>query len=196
MTTVQKNAIVKDLNEKSILVSREFEAPLADVWRAYTESDLLDQWWGPSPWHVETKQMNFKPGGYWLYAMCGPQGEKHWARMDYLAVDHHKSFDVQDSFCDENGNINRDFPSPKEEAHSLKQRKAQESISNSFTQQLNNYRRLSKWDLSKELRCAWISWTYCSKEFREIRIHHICLFTAETPRRKALYNLCALAPQR
>lgn len=113
MTTTQKNSIVKDLNEKSILVSREFEAPLADVWRAYTESDLLDQWWGPSPWHVETKQMNFKPGGYWLYAMCGPQGEKHWARMDYLAVDHHKSFDVQDSFCDENGTINQDFPVSK-----------------------------------------------------------------------------------
>ena len=112
METVSKNksSIVKDLNEKSILVSREFEAPIADVWRAYTESELLDQWWGPSPWHVETKQMNFKPGGYWLYAMVGPQGEKHWARMDYLAIDLYKSFDVQDSFSDENGVINRQLP--------------------------------------------------------------------------------------
>src|SRR5688572_22383594 len=105
-----KTQLTKDLNEKSILVSREFNAPLADVWRAYTESELLDQWWGPSPWHVETKQMNFKPGGYWLYAMVGPEGEKHWARMDYLAIDLYKSFDVQDSFCDENGVVNREFP--------------------------------------------------------------------------------------
>lgn len=111
--TTQKHSIVKDLNEKSILVSREFEAPLADVWRAYTESELLDQWWGPSPWRAETKQMNFKPGGYWLYAMVGPEGERHWARMDYLAIDHHKSFDVQDSFSDENGVINRDLPVSK-----------------------------------------------------------------------------------
>lgn len=111
--TAQKNSIVKDLIEKSILVSREFEAPLADVWRAYTEPELLDQWWGPAPWRAETKQMNFKPGGYWLYAMVGPEGEKHWARMDYMAIDHHKSFDVQDSFSDENGVINNDLPVSK-----------------------------------------------------------------------------------
>jgi len=110
MTTAQKNSIVKDLKEKSILVSREFDAPIADVWRAYTDPKLLDQWWGPSPWRAETKQMTFKPGGYWLYAMVGPEGEKHWARMDYLAIDHQKSFDVQDSFSDENGVINRDMP--------------------------------------------------------------------------------------
>ena len=113
MTTAQKNSIVKDLKEKSILVSREFEAPLADVWRAYTEPKLLDQWWGPSPWRAETKEMKFKPGGYWLYAMVGPEGEKHWARMDYLAIDPQKSFDVQDSFADENGVINRDMPVSK-----------------------------------------------------------------------------------
>jgi uncharacterized protein YndB with AHSA1/START domain len=112
-TSKNKDAIVKDLNEKSILVSREFEAPIADVWRAYTESELLDQWWGPKPWRAETKQMNFKPGGYWLYAMVGPEGEKHWARMDYLAIDLYKSFDVQDSFSDENGAINRDLPVSK-----------------------------------------------------------------------------------
>ena len=111
--TAQKNSIVKDLNEKSILVSREFEAPVADVWRAYTDPKLLDQWWGPSPWRAETKQMNFKPGGYWLYAMVGPEGEKHWARMDYLAIDAQKSFDVQDSFSDENGVINHDMPVSK-----------------------------------------------------------------------------------
>ena len=113
MTTAQKNSIVKDLKEKSILVSREFEAPLADVWKAYTDPKLLDQWWGPSPWRAETKQMSFKPGGYWLYAMVGPEGEKHWARMDYLAVDPLKSFDVQDSFADEGGVINRDMPVSK-----------------------------------------------------------------------------------
>jgi len=66
MTTAQKNSIVKDLKEKSILVSREFEAQLADVWKAYTDPKLLDQWWGLSPWRAETKEMYFKPGGYWL----------------------------------------------------------------------------------------------------------------------------------
>jgi uncharacterized protein YndB with AHSA1/START domain len=48
-----KTSVEKDLKEKSILVSREFNAPLEKVWRAYTESQLLDMWWvdiGCMPW--------------------------------------------------------------------------------------------------------------------------------------------------
>ena len=113
METKNKTQVVKDFKKKSILISREFNAPVANVWRAYTESELLGQWWAPSPWRAETKVMNFSVGGYWLYAMVSPEGEKHWGRMNYIAIDNHKSFDIQDSFCDENGNINTDLPVSK-----------------------------------------------------------------------------------
>lgn len=108
-----KTQVVKDLKEKTILVSREFNAPVANVWRCYTESDLLDKWWGPSPWHTETKTMDFKPGGQWLYAMVGPNGEKHWSFMNYLEIEKHKSFSIEDGFCDENGVVNKAFPVSK-----------------------------------------------------------------------------------
>lgn len=110
MITKNKTQVSKDLQQRSILVSREFNAPLVNVWRAYTEKELLDQWWGPHPWRAETKYMNFAEGGYWLYAMVGPENEKHWARMNYLAITHHKSFNAQDFFCDESGNINTSLP--------------------------------------------------------------------------------------
>jgi uncharacterized protein YndB with AHSA1/START domain len=110
MSTENKTKVLKNLKEKSILVSREFHAPLAHVWRAYTERELLDQWWGPAPWRAETSFLNFKVGGYWLYAMVGPENEKHWGRMNYTAIQHHKSFDMEDVFCDENGNTNNDLP--------------------------------------------------------------------------------------
>ena len=105
-----KTQVTKNLNEKSILVTREFNAPLADVWRAYTESALLDQWWGPAPWRAETKSMNFTPGGFWLYAMVGPENQKHWSKMSYLNIQHHQYFEAEDSFCDEEGSINRELP--------------------------------------------------------------------------------------
>ena len=106
-----KTLVIKDLKKRSVLVSREFNAPLADVWRAYTESYLLDQWWAPAPWRAETKTMNFSVGGHWLYCMVGPAGERHWGRMNYLAIDLHKSYDIQDVFCDENGNPIPTMPS-------------------------------------------------------------------------------------
>ena len=94
MATNSKTLVVKDLEEKTILVSRTFTAPLEKVWRAYTESELLEQWWAPKPWKAETKSMHFSVGGYWLYAMVGPENEKHWGRMDYTAITPHLSFEI------------------------------------------------------------------------------------------------------
>ena len=110
MTTNHKTRVIKNLQEKSILVSRVLNAPLENVWRAYTESEFLDQWWGPAPWRAETKSLDFKPGGYWLYAMVGPEGERHWARMNYISIKAKDYFDIEDAFCDEAGNMNTSLP--------------------------------------------------------------------------------------
>jgi uncharacterized protein YndB with AHSA1/START domain len=110
METINKTQVVKDFKEKSVLVSREFNVSLEAVWRAFTERNLLEKWWAPLPWKAETKTMNFSVGGYWLYAMVSPEGEKHWGRTDYIAIEQHKSFDIKDSFCDAEGNIDSSLP--------------------------------------------------------------------------------------
>ena len=82
MTVNSKMQIEKDLDNKKMTITRSFDAPVSDVWRAWTESELLDQWWAPKPWKAETKSMDFRVGGYWLYAMVGPDNTKHWAKAD------------------------------------------------------------------------------------------------------------------
>lgn len=110
MNNTDKTKVIKDLKGKSIIVSRKFDAPLANVWRAFTNGKLLDQWWGPAPWRCETKSMNFTVGGQWLYKMVGPEDEKHWACMNYNSIDDQKNIEIEDAFCDENGSINHDLP--------------------------------------------------------------------------------------
>lgn len=105
--------VIKDFAKKSILVSRELNAPIELVWKAFTTSEILDKWWGPSPWRTETKFQDFKEGGYWLYAMIGPENEKHWGRMNYLSIDAYKNFHLEDAFCDENGIVNNELPISK-----------------------------------------------------------------------------------
>jgi len=102
--------VVKDLKAKTILVSREFNVPVELLWKAYTETEILEQWWAPAPWRAETKFHDFKAGGFWLYAMVGPENEKHWGRLNYISIDHHKNFHLEDAFCDENGNMNTELP--------------------------------------------------------------------------------------
>lgn len=100
----------KDLANKKIKVSREFDAPVEKVWRAWTESELLDQWWAPKPWKANTQSMDFRNGGTWFYYMEGPDGSRHYCRADYSAIVPTKSYKGLDAFCDENGNINTEFP--------------------------------------------------------------------------------------
>ncbi len=108
---VNQTEIVKDLENKRLLISRRFNAPLEKVWRAWTESELLDQWWAPRPWKAETKSFNFSNGGSWLYCMVGPEGERHWCRADFKNIDAPSSYGWDDAFTDENGVNNSDIPS-------------------------------------------------------------------------------------
>lgn len=94
----------------TIHIVREFNAGLELVWKAWTTAELLDQWWGPKPWRAETKTMDFRVGGFWLYAMVSPEGEKGWSKGNFVSIDEKKSFSLHGGFCDEDGNINPEFP--------------------------------------------------------------------------------------
>lgn len=98
-----------DKENSRVNVEREFAASVSKVWAAWTQSELLDQWWAPRPWKARTKSMDFREGGTWLYAMVGPEGEEHWAKADYLSIDPQNSYSAIDAFCDAEGNVNPDF---------------------------------------------------------------------------------------
>lgn len=100
---------VVDKDSKQIRVEREFDASLPMVWAAWTQAELLDQWWAPKPWQAKTKLLDFRPGGSWLYAMTGPEGEVHWSKADFKQIEPLKHFSTLDAFCDENGTINPDW---------------------------------------------------------------------------------------
>jgi uncharacterized protein YndB with AHSA1/START domain len=110
MIATKETIYSKDLANKKIKVVREFDAPVQMVWKAWTQSELLDQWWAPKPWKANTTSMDFREGGVWLYYMEGPDGSKQYCRADYKTIAPNKSFTCDDGFCDEKGNIVTDFP--------------------------------------------------------------------------------------
>lgn len=99
-----------DKENASVHVTREFDASLDKVWRAWTEAELLDQWWAPRPYRTETKSLEFREGGRWLYSMVGPQNDRHWCRADYQDIEDHNLITWEDAFCDENGHDNNGKP--------------------------------------------------------------------------------------
>jgi uncharacterized protein YndB with AHSA1/START domain len=100
------NAVfTKDMAAKKLHVTREFNAPVEKVWKAWITPELLEKWWGPKPWTAVTKSMDFTVGGVWLYAMIGPEGQKHWSHVKFIAIEDGKFFAADATFCDENGNF-------------------------------------------------------------------------------------------
>jgi uncharacterized protein YndB with AHSA1/START domain len=95
---------------KTIHVTCDFKADLNLVWQAWTTAELLDQWWAPKPYRTETKSLDLRDDGRWLYAMISPENEKQWCKADYKNVEPVNQISWLDAFCDENGMENTEKP--------------------------------------------------------------------------------------
>ena len=110
-TTTTRNVNVnKDVANKKITVEREFDAPVEDVWKAWTQKELLDQWWAPRPYKAKTKTLDFREGGHWMYVMVGPDGDESWVWVNFFEIVPLKSFTAEDFFCNDKGERTNEFP--------------------------------------------------------------------------------------
>jgi uncharacterized protein YndB with AHSA1/START domain len=88
--------------EKTVFITREFDAELPLVWDAFTTKELLDQWVAPKPWSSRTKYMDFEVGGKRFYAMVSPEGLERWSVQEYTSITPKTNFRMYNSFADEN----------------------------------------------------------------------------------------------
>lgn len=107
---MNETKISKAPSGKALIVTRDVNAPVDAVWRAWTESELLDKWWAPKPWKAVTKRLDFTEGGQWFYKMTGPDGNGQWCLVDFGTIDPGKSFTATSAFADEGGNKMAGFP--------------------------------------------------------------------------------------
>ncbi|MBL7981774.1 MAG: SRPBCC domain-containing protein [Flavobacteriales bacterium] len=95
---------------RTINVERFFNAPRAAVWAAWTEAEILCQWWAPKPYECVITGLDLRAGGRWSYYMKGPEGDRHYCFFDYTEVRPEHQYAGKDGSCDEAGNINLDMP--------------------------------------------------------------------------------------
>jgi uncharacterized protein YndB with AHSA1/START domain len=59
---------------RDLVISRALHAPRAALWRAWSEPELLKEWWCPKPWMTEVRAFDLQPGGAFHTFMKGPDG--------------------------------------------------------------------------------------------------------------------------
>lgn len=76
----------------TVTITREFDAPVALVFRAYTEPDLFRQWIGPRNRTFELQEFDCRTGGAWRYSTTDENfeakffGAFHEVRLDERIV--------------------------------------------------------------------------------------------------------------
>jgi uncharacterized protein YndB with AHSA1/START domain len=72
--------------DDQILIVREFDAPRELVFRAWTEPDLVRQWWHAGRGEMTVCEIDLRPGGSWRYVMVTPDGTEVAFHGEYREV--------------------------------------------------------------------------------------------------------------
>lgn len=72
--------------ELDLVLERTVDVAPSFVWDAWTQADLLKQWFCPKPWQTVDAQIDLVPGGVFRTVMRGPDGTEFANAGCYLAV--------------------------------------------------------------------------------------------------------------
>ncbi len=106
----EKTHIVTEPADRTLVMSRVFDAPRALVFAAFTKPEHLTHWWGPKGWTLPFCTVDFRPGGVWHYCMRGPDGEESWGRAVYREIVVPERIVSVDAFSDAEGNVVAGMP--------------------------------------------------------------------------------------
>jgi uncharacterized protein YndB with AHSA1/START domain len=81
-----KSSLDLKSDPRAMVGTREFDAPRALVYAAFTDPKHLAQWWGPNGFTTTTLSFDMRPGGVWRFVMHGPDGRDYQNRITYEEV--------------------------------------------------------------------------------------------------------------
>jgi uncharacterized protein YndB with AHSA1/START domain len=78
--------IVTTPTDREIHIERVFDAPRDRVFAAYTDPQLIPEWWGPRGTTTVVDRMDVRPGGSWRFVIRNSDGSETGFRGTYREV--------------------------------------------------------------------------------------------------------------
>src|SRR3954451_18257099 len=69
-----RTMVLSTPTDTQILMTREFDAPVHLVWRAYTEPEFVSRWWPGKRGTMQSCEIDLRVGGAWRYVMTATEG--------------------------------------------------------------------------------------------------------------------------
>jgi uncharacterized protein YndB with AHSA1/START domain len=86
---------------RELSLTRLIDAPREKVYRAWTDPELLKQWFAPRPWVTPRVELDVRPGGANVIVMRGPDGQEFPNRGVYLEVVKNERLVFTDAYGDD-----------------------------------------------------------------------------------------------
>jgi uncharacterized protein YndB with AHSA1/START domain len=77
MTQRHQTSIIAEPGKQEIVITREFDAPRELVFKAFTDPQLIPQWWGPRHLSTEVDKMDVRPSGEWRWINRDAEGNAY-----------------------------------------------------------------------------------------------------------------------
>lgn len=68
--------ITAEPGKQEMIITREFDAPRALVFKAVTDPKLVSEWWGPRYLTTKVDKMDVRPGGEWRFIQRNAEGNE------------------------------------------------------------------------------------------------------------------------
>jgi len=79
-------SIAIEQSDTELTFTQVLDAPRELLFKVFSESEHVKQWWGPEGWMMPVCTIDFQPGGTWLYCIRNADGEEHWAKAVYREI--------------------------------------------------------------------------------------------------------------
>lgn len=73
-------------NDKQLVLARIIDAPVEQVYRGWTDPELMKRWFAPRPWTTPKVSMDLRPGGGNMVTMADENGTEYPNAGQYLEV--------------------------------------------------------------------------------------------------------------
>jgi uncharacterized protein YndB with AHSA1/START domain len=102
------SAPIKPVQKRDLVFTRIFDASVEQVWKAWTDAEMVKQWWGPQGFTCPVAKLDVREGGRSQVCMRAPKEFKDGADMystwTYTKIVPMREIEWLHHFADKDGN--------------------------------------------------------------------------------------------